>query len=65
MQTTNGTMAIVPPVTKNNRNEADNAYYQTLAAAAVSKVPIHAVAMLDSDGTPINHACYFHGGDNE
>lgn len=38
LQSTNGTMAVVPPVSFSNINEAYQKFYMALAAAAVSTV---------------------------
>ena len=42
------------------RNLAEQKYYTVLASAAVSTLPIHAVALLTNDGQPIMHAVYRH-----
>lgn len=42
------------------RNLAEQKYYTVLAAAAVSTLPTHAVALLTSDGQPLMHAVYRH-----
>ena len=65
MQTTGDSTAIVPPVSKKDRNEAESVFYQTLAAAAISKVPVHAVSLLRDDGTLVKSECYVHGGEEE
>lgn len=63
MQTqTDGTVAIVPPVQKTDRLEAQSVYHQALSYAAVSKLPKHSVAILDEEGSVIESRCYFHGG---
>lgn len=42
------------------RNLAEQKYYTVLAAAAVSTLPTHAVALLTNDGQPVMHAVYRH-----
>ena len=42
------------------RNLAEQKYYTVLAAAAVSTLPTHAVALLTNDGQPVMHAVYHH-----
>ena len=42
------------------RNLAEQKYYTVLAAAAVSALPTHAVALLTNDGQPVMHAVYHH-----
>ena len=46
LQSTNGTTAVVPPVSFNNLNEAYQKFYMALAAAAVSTIPTHAVVKI-------------------
>ena len=60
MQTNGDTTALVPPVTYKDMNQADSAYYQKLASAAVSSVPIHTVTMLDEHGRSIRSEFYEH-----
>lgn len=59
MQTNNGSTAILTDQ-KGTRNEADSVYYLKLAAAAISKVPIHTVALLDENGACLMSGCYDH-----
>lgn len=47
---TGETTAIVPPVTYEDLNVAYQKYYTALAAAAVSKVPLHTVMLLTDKG---------------
>lgn len=42
------------------RNAAESAYHTILAAAAISALPMHAAALLSSDGTLIDSYCYEH-----
>lgn len=44
-----------------DRNGAEGAYHAALAAAAVSPVPVHAVVLLEGDGTYMEGRCYEHG----
>ena len=60
MQTTNGQTALVPPATYTDKNQADSAYYQKLANAAISSVPLHTVTMIDEYGSPIRSDYYNH-----
>lgn len=53
-------VAIVPPLYKEVKNEAEQAYHQALAAAAVSTIPIHSVTMLDDEGRLIKQETYYH-----
>lgn len=65
MQTTDNQTALVPPVTYTDKLQADSAYYQKLAAAAVSPVPIHTITMLDEHGRVERSDCYEHLTNNE
>lgn len=60
MQTNGDTTALVPPVTYKDMNQADSAYYQKLAAAAISSVPVHTITMLDEHGRSIRSDFYEH-----
>ena len=60
MQTNNGQTAVVTPVVYENRLEAESVYHQKLAAAAISSVQIHSVAMLDDHGGTIKRDYYEH-----
>ena len=60
MQTNGDSTALVPPVTYREQNQADSAYYQKLAAAAVSSVPVHTITMLDEHGRSIRSEFYEH-----
>lgn len=65
LQSTNGTMAVVPPVSFSNINEAYQKFYIALAAAAVSTVPIHAVVMLNEKGEFIRSEFFEHNVETE
>ena len=41
-------------------NEAQSKYYQVLAAAAISNVPIHAAVLLHGNGSPIENKYFEH-----
>ena len=60
MQTNGDTTALVPPVTYKDMNQADSAYYQKLAAAAISSVTVHTITMLDEHGRLIRSDFYEH-----
>lgn len=57
---TGNTVAVVPPVAYENRNDAENKYHTILAAAATSEVPKHAAVMLTEEGTRLKSECYYH-----
>lgn len=60
IQTTNGVAALLPAVTKNDKNEADSAYFSTLSFAAVSSVNVHTVIMYDEHGNVLRRDFYEH-----
>ena len=41
-----------------NLAEAESKYYSILAAAAVSKVPVHSAIIVSEEGFPVRHQCY-------
>lgn len=41
-------------------NKAEEKYHQTLAAAAVSKIPCHSCVMVDSSGLYVKSECFKH-----
>lgn len=43
-----------------DRNTAEGAFHQILAAAAVSSVPVHAAIMMTDEGFPLRNECYRH-----
>lgn len=55
-----GTLAILPPQVL-EKNLAEQAYHSALAAAAVSSVDVHTVAMLDDVGAVVKRETYYHG----
>ena len=57
----NGTTAIVPPVSYEDRNQAEAKYHTVLAAAAVSTVFEHCCSMLDRQGRTIKSESFAHG----
>jgi hypothetical protein len=43
-----------------NLAEAESKYYSVLAAAAISKVPVHSATIVSEEGFPVKHQCYKH-----
>jgi hypothetical protein len=41
--------------------EAESKYYTILAAAAISKVPVHSAIIVSEEGFPVKHQCYKNG----
>ena len=60
LQTNGNSTALVPAVTKTDRNEAESAFHQALAAAAVSAVEVHTVIFYDEHGNVIDKKFYEH-----
>ena len=46
---------------KDTQPEAESLYHSVLAAAAVSKLPVHSAVILSEEGFPLMHQCYKHG----
>ena len=40
--------------------EAESKYYTVLAAAAVSKIPVHSAIIVSEEGFPVRNQCYKH-----
>ncbi len=55
-----GSIAMLPAITKASREEAESAYHSILAAAAVSALPMHAAIIMANDGHEIEHKAYTH-----
>lgn len=62
IQTSSGTTALTPAVTKEDKYEAESVYHTALAAAAISSVGVHAVVMFDEHGNIIQSKYYEHNG---
>lgn len=50
IQTTGSTVAFLPAVQKQNKEEAESVYHSVMAAAAISSVPIHTCIIYDEHG---------------
>lgn len=42
------------------RLKGESKFYEVLAAAAVSELPVHSAIMFSTEGFPIMHQCYKH-----
>lgn len=60
-----GNGAILPAVTKQNRNQAEAAYYRILQYAAVSSVYKHGAIIFNEDCMPIMYKVYDHEKEEE
>ena len=47
-------------VTKDTKEEAESTYYSILAAAAISKIPVHGAIIIDELGNPLKNNHYTH-----
>lgn len=56
-----GSVAIVPPASYSDRNQAEQKYHEVLSYAAVSSVDVHSVVMLSDTGDRIKGETYYHG----
>ena len=60
MQTSKGQTTICPIITKTDLNEAYQAYYQILSAAAVSNVEQHTALILTETGNVVRCESFDH-----
>lgn len=58
IQKTDSVATLVTPF--DNRNAAYSKYYQVLAAAAVSQIPLHSAAILTEEGRTIESKSFNH-----
>lgn len=56
-----GSVAIVPPASYEDRNNAEEKFHQSLAAAAVSNIDVHSVVLLSDKGEWLDGKTYYHG----
>lgn len=60
IQTTSGSTALLPTITKADRNEAESAFHSILASAAISSVGVHTVLLYDEHGVVLRREFYEH-----
>ena len=60
IQTTSGSTALLPAITKADRNEAESVFHSILASAAISSVGVHTVLLYDEHGTVLRREFYEH-----
>lgn len=63
MQTNGNTMIVSPVITKETRDEAEQAFHQVASFAAVSNVELHTVVMLNAQGERMKKETYSHKAD--
>ena len=60
----NGTSCLVTEAEDENpdkaRQKGESAYHNVLHYAAVSNLPIHAAILVNEEGKPVMHECYYH-----
>ena len=54
-----------PTYAYDNESSALGKYHSILASAAVSKLPVHACAIITEEGFPLRHECYKHAVEPE
>lgn len=60
IQTSGGNTALLPAITKSDKNEMESTVHSILAAAAISSVEVHTVIVYDEHGNTVNHKYYEH-----
>lgn len=60
IQTTGNTTALLPTLTRADRDEAESVFHQILASAAISSVNVHTAMMYDEHGNVIKREFYEH-----
>ncbi len=55
-----GNVTVLPAHTREKQNEAESVYYQIMAAAAVSTVPLPSAHIIDDHGNAIRSGFYEH-----
>lgn len=60
MQTENAQTAVVTPITRDTRDEAESEWHRIMSTAAMSTVDIHSAVILNEEGQIIKTGCYKH-----
>lgn len=60
IQTTGNSSALLPAITKTNKDEAESTFHSILASAAISQVEVHTCLMYDEHGNVIRKEFYEH-----
>ena len=60
IQTNGSQTALLPAITKADKNEMESAVHSILASAAISAVEVHAVIVFDEHGNTVNNTYYEH-----
>lgn len=56
----NGNVALLPAIVRDDRDQAESAYYSILSFAAVSSLPVHAACIYNEEGVPVMNKAYYH-----
>ena len=60
IQTNDGQTALLPAITKADRNEMESTVHSILASAAISSVEVHTVIVYDEHGNMVKREYYEH-----
>lgn len=60
IQTNNGQTALLPAITKSDKNGMESAFHSILASAAISTVDVHTVVVVDEHGNMVKREYYEH-----
>lgn len=60
IQTNGNNTALLPAITKTDKNEMESTFHSILAAAAISSVEVHTVIVYDEHGNTIKRDYYEH-----
>lgn len=60
IQTNNGQSALLPAITKADKNEAESEWYHKMGYAAISEVQVHTVILYDEHGNVAKQGYYEH-----
>jgi hypothetical protein len=60
IQTNGNNTALLPAITKTDKNEMESTVHSILASAAISTVQVHAVVVYDEHGNQVVHKYYEH-----
>lgn len=55
-----GTVTMLPPIMRDDPQQAESEFHLKLCYAAISELPAHAVIILDETGALKKRECYFH-----
>ena len=56
-----GSVAVLEPLVRAARAEAESAYHSVLSCAALSAVPLHAAVLMTNEGVVLERKAYAHG----